>query len=115
MKVTFNEWNERQKNLRHDLEMGVNFPASIQLFLEQHAMVHDSEMTSSHYESFADEIWVDLTEKYFRRIPLAEDFSIAWIIWHTARIEDITMNWFFFSKQHFEDYTTSVVPIQHEF
>jgi hypothetical protein len=38
------EWNERQKTLRHDLEKGMNFSASIQLFTELEAMVHDSVM-----------------------------------------------------------------------
>ena len=42
--------------------------------------------------TFADEIWEDLTDAYFRRIPRSEDYSIAWVIWHMARIEDITMN-----------------------
>lgn len=62
------------------------------MFLEQHAMVHCSEMVHSDYESFADEIWDNLTETSFRRIPKSEDYSIAWVIWHIARIEDITMN-----------------------
>ena len=92
MKLSLMEWNARQKVLRHDLEKGQNFQRTITLFLEQHAMVHSSEMIQSDYTSFADEIWEDITEESVRRIPQNEDYSIAWVIWHMARIEDITMN-----------------------
>jgi hypothetical protein len=33
-----------------------------------------------------------LTEVEFRCIPQGEEHSIAWCMWHLARIEDITMN-----------------------
>ena len=92
MKLSLREWNARQKILRYDLESGQNFEAAIPLFLEQHSMVHSSEMAQSDYESFADEVWEDLTAESFRRIPPPEEYSIAWVIWHMARIEDITMN-----------------------
>ena len=92
MKLDFRGWNERQKVLRHNLAKGLYFRETLELFLEQHAMVHSSEMTDSIYESFEDKIWVNLTEESFRRIPGTEEYSIAWVIWHIARIEDITMN-----------------------
>lgn len=85
-------WNETQKTLRGNLGRGQNYQASITLFLEQHIMVHSSQMTQSDLWSFADEIWEDITDESFRHIPQSEDYSIAWIIWHIARIEDITMN-----------------------
>ena len=78
--------------MRRDLESGQNIESAMLLFLDQHALVHSSEMASSFFESFADEIWEDLTDASFRRIPRNEDYSIAWVIWHIARIEDITMN-----------------------
>ena len=92
MKLSFREWNARQKILRHDLEKSENFHQAISLFIEQHEMVQSAQMVSSEFASFADEIWKDWTEENIRRIPKSEDYSIAWVIWHMARIEDITMN-----------------------
>jgi hypothetical protein len=92
MPLSLKQWNERQKVLRRDLESGQNFDTAMPLFLEQHALVHSSDMVYCQFTSFADEIWENLTEQGFRRIPKIEDYSIAWVIWHIARIEDITMN-----------------------
>jgi hypothetical protein len=92
MATSLAEWNTRQKVLRHHLEKGENFQAAIALFFEQHAAVHDSPMVSSDILSFADKIWKDITEEGVRRIPSREDYSIAWVIWHMSRVEDMTMN-----------------------
>lgn len=48
-------------------------------------------MTPSPF-SFADEIWQDMDESALRRIPHKETHSVAWIFWHMAHIEDVTMN-----------------------
>ncbi|MDF1513695.1 MAG: DinB family protein [Anaerolineae bacterium] len=92
MKLEFREWNARQKVLRHDLEKGHHHQKTIELFLEQHAMVHDSAMVASDFASFSDDIWKDIREQEISRIPRSEDYSIVWVIWHMARIEDMTMN-----------------------
>jgi hypothetical protein len=42
--------------------------------------------------SFDDELWQGLTEQAFRAIPLKGEHSIAWMLFHITRIEDITMN-----------------------
>jgi len=55
-------------------------------------MVHSTRMAQSELWSFEDEILQDMTEQAFRCIPRDGDHSIAWIIWHIARIEDVTMN-----------------------
>lgn len=33
-----------------------------------------------------------LEEAEFRRIPEGQEHSIAWIVWHLSRVEDVTMN-----------------------
>ncbi len=33
-----------------------------------------------------------MTEEQIRRIPSKEDHSVAWLLWHMARIEDVAMN-----------------------
>ena len=82
-------WNEGQKALRQALAQSDE--TAIELFLNQHAMVHSTEMAPSPF-SFADEIWQDMDEQALRRIPQKEEHSIVWILWHLARIEDMTMN-----------------------
>lgn len=85
-------WNQQQKVLRNALEGKANQQNAIDLFLNQHAMLHAAEMSDTQLWSFADEVWHDLSEELFRRIPTNENHSVAWNLWHLARIEDVTMN-----------------------
>lgn len=66
--------------------------AAIDLFLQQHAMVHDAKMSDSRLCSFSDEVWQHAGETVIRCVPAKFEHSIAWLIWHVARIEDMTMN-----------------------
>jgi len=84
-------WNSGQQKLRVALTTN-DHPKAIELFLTQHAMVHSQKISSMDVWSFEDEVWEDLTEQAFRAIPPKGEHSIAWILLHIARIEDITMN-----------------------
>lgn len=84
-------WNNRQKKLRHSLT-GKDYSTAIEQFMIQHAMVHSKKMSRMGVWSFEDELWQGLTNEQFRTIPPKDEHSIAWIIFHIARIEDITMN-----------------------
>ena len=53
-------------------------------------MVHSSKVAKSGLWSYEDELLDDLTEEQIRTV--VGEHSIAWIILHLARIEDITMN-----------------------
>lgn len=90
------EWNERQGQLRGMLESDPVHPAAIDLFLQQHAAVHQTPIHAEHagdaVYSFADEVMDGLTHDRIRRIPPKGEHSIAWVWWHLARIEDMTMN-----------------------
>jgi hypothetical protein len=92
MKSNRKLWNENQKALRQALLHSDDHKGAIELFLGQHAMLHAAAMSGLGLWSFADEIWHDLSEETARRIPPNCEHSIAWIIWHLARIEDVTMN-----------------------
>ena len=85
-------WNQQQQMLQQALDHPEEHDRAIELFLHQHAMVHAAEMAQSGLWSFADEVWGDATEATIRRIPQNEEHSMAWIVWHLARIEDVTMN-----------------------
>ena len=55
-------------------------------------MLHAPEMANAGGHSFEEGLWDGITETAMRNIPANEEHSIAWAIWHLARIEDMTMN-----------------------
>lgn len=65
---------------------------AIRLFLSQHAMLHSARMAQTGAWSFEDEILDDMAGEQIRRIPNNCEHSVAWALWHIARIEDVTMN-----------------------
>jgi len=85
-------WNAQLKLLRQALNDPDDIQTTIDLFLRQHAMVHDAEMSNSGQHSFSDEVWEGASEATVRCVPPKFEHSIAWIMWHLARIEDMTMN-----------------------
>ena len=84
-------WNEGHQKLQRALTANDQERAS-ELFLSQHAMLHSVSISKSKLWSFEDEILNDMTEDQIRCIPPKGEHSIAWIIFHIARVEDITMN-----------------------
>jgi len=91
METNRKRWNKGQQNLRRELESG-NYKKAISQFLIQHAMVHRRMMSRMDVWSFEDELWQGLSEADARVIPPGGEHSIGWILFHIARIEDITMN-----------------------
>lgn len=85
-------WNARQKELQKALKYPSAHEHAIELFLQQHAMLHDGRMSGVKTPTFDDDAWAGVTEDAARLTPPGEEHSIAWIVWHMARIEDITMN-----------------------
>ena len=91
MDANHKQWNQRQQNLRQALSKRDQQKA-IELFLIQHAMVHSAKVSKAKLWSFEDEVLNDLTEEQFRCVPPGGEHSIAWVLFHIARCEDITMN-----------------------
>ena len=85
-------WNDRHKRLRQMFGNPGKLAVAIDLFLQQHAMVHDAKMSDSGLRSFSDEVWQGANETVIRCVPAKFEHSIAWLLWHIARIEDMTMN-----------------------
>jgi hypothetical protein len=94
-----NNWNLRQKELRGLLSGSLDFPQAIALFLQQHAEVHCSDMSTYGDMSFEDDVLDEMTEMKIREVPVRMDHSVAWILWHLARIEDVTMNMLIANKE----------------
>ncbi len=116
MEAQRKHWNEQQKELRKDLAQAAlsqpgEYARTIALFLSQHAMLHASGVvfaTASGVAfatasatvtdpalvtyTFEDGLWEGLSEAQARRIPPKGEHSLVWVIWHLARIEDVTMN-----------------------
>ncbi len=84
-------WNANHQKLNRALAKG-DRETAISLFLDQHAMVHSGKVSKSKIWSFEDELLSDMSQAEIRLIPAGGEHSIAWILFHLARIEDITMN-----------------------
>jgi hypothetical protein len=65
---------------------------ALDLAPRQHAHVHASAVSQSGLFSFEDEVLDGLGEQQLRSRPGDEPNSIAWLLWHCARIEDVTTN-----------------------
>jgi len=86
------DWNDQHAVLRQLLEKGQDHPKALEVFLRHHAAVHSKKLQSGEHWSFADELLNGLSDRQYRSIPVGGEHSVVWLIWHIARIEDITMN-----------------------
>lgn len=92
MEYTRKTWNENQKKLRELFKKESTFDSAIDLFMDQHARVHTSEVSGFDGMTFEDELWNNLDDTTFRKGQNKKGRTVAYGIWHSARIEDITMN-----------------------
>jgi hypothetical protein len=85
-------WSDRQQHFRYLLLHSDRYTEAIDAFLEQHAMLHTASLVPGSRWSFQDEISADLTDQQLRHIPNRSLHSIAWLLWHSARTEDVAIN-----------------------
>lgn len=85
-------WNDQQTYLREILMKPDRVEEAKELCLKQHALVHCSEMSNSPVATFEDELWEGLEEDAFRSAAGVKGRTVAYGMWHSSRIEDITMN-----------------------
>jgi hypothetical protein len=85
-------WSDQQQHFRRLLLHSHRYTEAIHAFLEQHAMLHTASLMPGYRWSFQDEISADLTDEQLRQIPRGSLHSIAWLLWHIARTEDVTIN-----------------------
>jgi hypothetical protein len=81
------QWYERQKQLSQylDSEEPAKLAMALQLFLDQHAQLHSTNgLAQSALAGLSDEQW--------RLKPGQGTNSVAWLLLHMARIEDVTFN-----------------------
>lgn len=91
MKYFGTELSEKHKELGKIIRTKNTVDKAKELFLDIHAELHLSEVSGSG-QNRVDELLSDLTPNEYGIMPTAKDETIAWVIWHIARIEDLTMN-----------------------
>jgi hypothetical protein len=85
-------WTARQDQLRKALSSKSRFEEALALFLEQHAAVHTAAISEGGAWSLHDEVLAGLTPPQIKKVPRPGQNSIAWLLWHITRIEDMTIN-----------------------
>jgi len=85
-------WTQTQDQLRKALSSRAHFDEAIPLFLSQHAAVHTARISDASGWSLHDEVLRGLSEAQIQRVPRPGQNSIAWLLWHITRIEDMTIN-----------------------
>jgi len=60
------------------------------MFLDQHAFLHSADITNGL--SFVDGTFAGLTDAQMRVRPGKGVNSLAWLLWHMARTEDVNVN-----------------------
>jgi len=84
--------NKRQTELRRILSDSEEHERAIQLFLKHHAALHSAGVAQHESNSYEDDLLDDMSEAQYRRMPGGSEHSVAWLVWHMARIEDVAMN-----------------------
>lgn len=85
-------WSNDIKRLREIILKPDKYDESMRLILDLHAMVHSSKMSGLDKKTFEDELWEGLDDEAFRTSTNEKGRTVAYGIWHSTRIEDITMN-----------------------
>jgi len=92
MNVVTPDWSERHKELQKIIRKAGCFSKSIDMILGLHSELNASEVSGSINKNAVDLLFDDLQQNEFSIMPSSKDETIAWAIWHVARIEDLTMN-----------------------
>ncbi|MCL2697944.1 MAG: DinB family protein [Oscillospiraceae bacterium] len=83
--------SEKHKTLNKIIRRNDKLEEAKKLFLEIHAALHMSAVSGGEANEI-DVLFSDLTPREFKVVPSPEDETIAWAVWHLARIEDMVMN-----------------------
>lgn len=91
MKYFGNGLSEQHKELNAVIRKPDKLDEAKRLFLELHAKLHVSSISCTE-QNEVDILLNDLMTHEYRIMPTSKDETIAWVLWHIARIEDLTMN-----------------------
>ena len=94
--------SESHKELNRIIRKPELIEQTKELFLEIHGKLHLS-VVSGNERNEVDELVGDLREDEYAIMPTAKDETIAWVLWHISRIEDLTMNILVNGEKHVSD------------
>lgn len=83
--------SEQHKQLQRIIRKEQELEQAKEVFLLLHAALHEALVSDTAYNE-VDALLQDLSEREFAIMPTSKDETIAWVFWHIARIEDLTMN-----------------------
>ncbi len=83
--------SELHKDLNAIIRKREHVEKAKELFLELHSFLHSSSISNGEKNEY-DELISDLKDSEYAIMPTSKDETIAWALWHMARIEDLTMN-----------------------
>lgn len=83
--------SEKHKELSSIIRKKDSLQKSKDLFFSVHSKLHLSEITGTESNE-VDALLIDLKDYEWSVMPTSNDETIAWVIWHIARIEDLTMS-----------------------
>ena len=78
--------------LRKLIKSVKNFNSAIDFAIDVHAITHTSQISPGDSSTFCDEILDGLVNEDYCIMPTEKDDTIAWHLWHIARIEDLVGN-----------------------
>jgi hypothetical protein len=85
--------NQQQTKLRTELTSPCVDRKAFDLFHLQHSQLHSAQISHENEPwSYEDTLLDDLPWEWYSQIPGNSQHSIAWLVWHMARVEDVTMN-----------------------
>lgn len=86
------DYNLKVDELRRLIKLRRPFNEAIELALAMHAITHRGIISNSELPTYCDALLNGLTNEDYSIMPTAEDETIAWHLWHIARIEDLVGN-----------------------
>ena len=86
------EWADKLQQLRLIIRKDNYLDEAKDRILNLHSMVHASEMSGINQITFENQLWDSLDEETARKAINKKGRTILYGIWHSTRIEDITMN-----------------------
>lgn len=90
--MTVKVFNEKIKYLRKIIYKKQMIEESKNIILELHSIVHSSKTIGEKTKTLEDELWENISEEKIKNATNNKGRTIAYGIWHSTRIEDITAN-----------------------
>lgn len=85
-------WNDDFKRMKALIKKEATFNEGKELMLFLHGMVHCSNVSEVDKMTLEDELWSNMSDRGFRKGLNKKGRTVAYGMWHTTRIEDMTMN-----------------------